>query len=366
MNYIQPATTYSKGVKNDINVFGDTFTKKTNQEMAGGDPQYINPEVFFNRINQLVFKSQKALNQTTAGDIFDYGKIDPSGNPLPAGTSPIPELGLNLKPDFFVSYYSQLNEVMSKITDSSFKMTQSERQRILPYERIGVEGGEVVRQKGLFGVPYADEVSTARDISLAELVYYVNDKKLATKELENIHSSIVESIKKSDIMKNHFLPYMTKAAYDANMSTDQAAKYYNDWVSGFADSLLFTRNNPHVTMGTNVGYALHKKIKNDGTAKTFTDGLRDFGMPETADIIMNLQQGFIKKYKQDAQMNPEISDFDLFTQLDEVWRSTRIKPEDIKNITPEYDDISDVTGLSTSQNYVGESITIDGKKIGGF
>ena len=99
------------------------------------------------------------------------------------------------------------NEVMSKITDSSFKMTQSERQKILPYERIGVEGGEVVRQKGLFGVPYADEVSAARDISLAELVYYVNDKKLATKELENIHSSIVESIKKSDIMKNHFLPY---------------------------------------------------------------------------------------------------------------------------------------------------------------
>jgi len=161
---------------------------------------------------------------------------------------------------------------------------------------------------------------------------------------------------------------MTQAAYDANMSTDQATKYYSDWVDGFADALLFSRNSPHVTMGTNVRYAQLKEVFNNNLAKTFTDGLTDFGMSGTADVIREVQRNFIKKYMADTQMDTEeLTEFDLFGKLDDVWRSTRIKPEEIQNITPLLDDVSDVSGLSNSQNYITmQNLMIDGKKIGGY
>ena len=121
-------------------------------------------------------------------------------------------------------------------------------------------------------------------------------------------------------------------------------------------------------MGTNVRYAQLKEVFNNNLAKTFTDGLTDFGMSGTADVIREVQRNFIKKYMADTQMDTEeLTEFDLFGKLDDVWRSTRIKPEEIQNITPLLDDVSDVSGLSNSQNYITmQNLMIDGKKIGGY
>jgi len=186
----------------------------------------------------------------------------------------------------------------------------------------------------------------------------------------------------SNVMKNSFYPQMKKAIIKYGMDPDQADKYYNDWINGFADALLFSRHNAHVTMGTNVEYAKLKKINGKNLSKfekTFTRGLGEFGMKETANIISNIQQTFITKYLENIEkttgkklgVDEDLVDnelFDLFTQLDNVWQDTRIKPEEIVNVTPLYDDIGvNLTGMSKSNNYVQmQGLMIDGKKIGGF
>ena len=360
---VTPMTASGPGTKSEVPIFSTQFFQKSPQELAGGKTQIINPETFFNRINRLVFKHDKNPYSITGGDIFEYGTAKKF-----LGSDPVPQLGLNIQPDFFNAYLANINEAMARITDSSIEMSLSERKKSLPYERIGLGVGDIVREKGIFYGHKPGKVQTARDISLAELIYYVEDKQSATKSIENTHASLVESIKSSDIMKNRFLPMMTQAAYDANMSTDQATKYYSDWVDGFADALLFSRNSPHVTMGTNVRYAQLKEVFNNNLAKTFTDGLTDFGMSGTADVIREVQRNFIKKYMADTQMDTEeLTEFDLFGKLDNVWRSTRIKPEEIQNITPLLDDVSDVSALSNSKNYITmQNLMIDGKKIGGY
>jgi len=368
--------------KDIIPIFDTTFKSKLPEELAGGLPQIIKPEIFFERINSLAFKRDPS-SSPTIGDIFETGKKDQI-----TGTSPIPQLGLNIEPDFFNSYLATINEVMADITGTSFEMNLPSRQKKLPYERISIKNNQIenVNQKGIFGTTSKGETYTGKDISLAELIYYMSDKQSATKSLEDIHANLAESIKTSNVMKNSFYPEMQKAILKYGMDSNQADKYYNDWINGFADALLFTRHNAHVTMGTNVEYAKLKKINGKNLSKfekTFTRGLGEFGMKETANIISNIQQTFITKYLDNIEkttgkklggvedVDEDLLDnelFDLFTQLDNVWQDTRIKPEEIVNVTPLYDDIGvNLTGMSKSNNYVQmQGLMIDGKKIGGF
>jgi len=364
--------------KDIVPIFGSTFKTKFPSELAGGKPQIIKPEIFFERINNLTFY-QDASSSATIGDIFETGRAGQT-----TGTSPIPQLGLNIEPDFFNSYLATINEVMADITGASFEMNLPSRQKKLPYERINIRSGAIenVNQKGIFGTTPSGETYTGRDVSLAELIYYMSDKQSATKSLEDIHANLVESIKVSNIMKNSFYPQMKKASLKYNMTSSQADKYYNDWINGFADALLFSRHNAHVTMGTNVKYTELKKVAGKDSSKfykTFTRGLREFDMKETADVITNIQQTFITKYLENIEkttgkklgVDEDLVDnelFDLFTQLDNVWQDTRIKPEEIVNVTPLYDDKGiNLTGMSKSNNYMQmEGLKIDGKKFGGF
>ena len=355
-----------QGGKSKKAVFGAPFFTKGFQELSGGKPEIINPETFFDQINQLAFKYETNIFSPEAGDIFAYGK-----SKTMSGSSPEPELGLNMQPDFFNAYLSSINEVMAKITESSYKMSLGERKRNFPFERANLGANKaVIGGYGPFGGIKPSYINDSRTLSLSELVYSTTDKNTATKSLEKLHADLVNSIKTSTVMKNRFAPKMAQAAYDANMSTSQVSKYYNDWLNAFADSLLFSRFDPHVIMGTNVRYAQIKEVGQSGlTAKTFADGLKDFGLEETANIIANQQQLFLKNYlgtMKDAGKN--LSELELFNELDNIWKSTRIKPDEIQNATPAFDEMGDVTALSESQNYrdAFNLLTIDGKKYGGY
>ena len=63
-----------------------------------------------------------------------------------------------------------------------------------------------------------------------------------------------------------------------------------------------------------------------------------------------------------------LSELELLNELDNVYKSTRIKPEEIQNVTPEFGDKGEVTALSATENYRDAIylLTIDGKKYGGY
>ena len=342
--------------KTTSDIFGQEFISET---------AVVDPQTFFDKINQLAFKYDPNIFSPEAGDVFAHGK-----SKTVSGSSPEPKLGLNMNPDFFNEYLSTISEVMAKITESSHRMTLGQRKKSLPYERAVIGAQEaVITGHGPFGWIKTDYTNKTRNFSLSELVYSMTDKNTATQSLEKLHANLVESIKSSSVMKDKFYPMMVKATTDANMNPKQIDKYYEDWVNGFADALLFSRHNPHVIMGTNVKYAKMKLGQSGSTTKSFTEGLRDFGLEETALLIQAQQQSFLKHYLEtmkDAGKN--LSELELLNELDNVYKSTRIKPEEIQNVTPEFGDKGEVTALSATENYRDAIylLTIDGKKYGGY
>ena len=347
--------------KDEVSLFS-RFTEKTPKEIATGSRHRVSPGLVFDQINKLVF------DQGTPGitPIDDMGNIFAPKNMTDG--SPTPKLSLNLEPDFFTTYLAKANEAFSSITEYSFKMSAAERRKRLPYERIGLDPTDIVKKKGTFYGYKPGEVNNNRKVSLSELVYYLADKQSATKTIEELHANIVDSIKKSKVMRENFIPQFDKAARDANLNSFQADKYYENWVSGFADSLLFSRFDPHVIIGSNIRYAELKELGVDSNElKHFTQGLSDFGMPETADIIYSVQNTFLKKYVKDSQMNPEaVNEFELLEKIDNIWRDTQIKLEEIENVTPLFNDVNQVSGLSAGQNYIDPvGLKIDKEKYFG-
>lgn len=372
----------------DVKIFSDPFYMKTATEIKTGQVKVANKETFYKKINQLAFESERNtfnLGQRP-GNIFYRGQIDAEGNPVPGndpnlgpGSDPVRAAGLNFNPDFFQHYLSQINEVMARITGESHKMTMKQRMNSFPFTRTNLPThSQVVASDGkgptknLFGRYIAEDVNVNRKVSMADLILSLGDKDEAVEILEDLKQNLITSIRKSNVMKSDFGPEIQKAAVKANMTADQSTRYMDNWIDGLADAILYTKNNPHVTLGTNVSYSQMKSFYTNDykRLKTFADGLSQFGLNETADIVRNFQETFLTRFLGDLQID-ELDQGSLMTAIDNIYRTTKFKLEEINNPTAIITD--GVTGgggypspLSLQKNYLNKTgIKIGGKTYGG-
>jgi hypothetical protein len=152
------------------------------------------------------------------------------------------------------------------------------------------------------------------------------------------------------------------------MTADQSTRYMDNWIDGLADAILYTKNNPHVTLGTNVSYSQMKSFHmNDyKRLKTFADGLSQFGLNETADVVRNFQEDFLTRFLGDLQID-ELDQGSLMTAIDNIYRTTKFKLEETFNPTAIITDTDgNISPLSLQKNYLNKTgIKIGGKTYGG-
>jgi hypothetical protein len=368
----------------DVKIFSDPFYMKTATEIKTGQVKVANKETFYKKINQLAFESERNtfnLGQRP-GNIFYRGQIDAEGNPVPGndpnfgpGSDPVRAAGLNFNPDFFQHYLSQINEVMARITGESHKMTMKQRMNSFPFTRTNLPThSQVVKSDGkgeiknLFGRYIAEDVNVSRKVSVADLILSLGNKNEAVDILDDLKQDLVTSIRQSNVMKGYFGPEIQKAAVKANMTADQSTRYMDNWIDGLADAILYTKNNPHVTLGTNVSYSQMKSFHmNDyKRLKTFADGLSQFGLNETADVVRNFQEDFLTRFLGDLQID-ELDQGSLMTAIDNIYRTTKFKLEETFNPTAIITDTDgNISPLSLQKNYLNKTgIKIGGKTYGG-
>jgi hypothetical protein len=368
----------------DVKIFSDPFYMKTATEIKTGQVKVANKETFYKKINQLAFESERNtfnLGQRP-GNIFYRGQIDAEGNPVPGndpnfgpGSDPVRAAGLNFNPDFFQHYLSQINEVMARITGESHKMTMKQRMNSFPFTRTNLPThSQVVKSDGkgeiknLFGRYIAEDVNVSRKVSMADLILSLGNKDEAVDILDDLKQNLVTSIRQSNVMKGYFGPEIQKAAVKANMTADQSTRYMDNWIDGLADAILYTKNNPHVTLGTNVSYSQMKSFHmNDyKRLKTFADGLSQFGLNETADVVRNFQEDFLTRFLGDLQID-ELDQGSLMTAIDNIYRTTKFKLEETFNPTAIITDTDgNISPLSLQKNYLNKTgIKIGGKTYGG-
>jgi hypothetical protein len=368
----------------DVKIFSDPFYMKTATEIKTGQVKVANKETFYKKINQLAFESERNtfnLGQRP-GNIFYRGQIDAEGNPVPGndpnfgpGSDPVRAAGLNFNPDFFQHYLSQINEVMARITGESHKMTMKQRMNSFPFTRTNLPThSHVVKSDGkgeiknLFGRYIAEDVNVSRKVSVADLILSLGNKNEAVDILDDLKQDLVTSIRQSNVMKGYFGPEIQKAAVKANMTADQSTRYMDNWIDGLADAILYTKNNPHVTLGTNVSYSQMKSFHmNDyKRLKTFADGLSQFGLNETADVVRNFQEDFLTRFLGDLQID-ELDQGSLMTAIDNIYRTTKFKLEETFNPTAIITDTDgNISPLSLQKNYLNKTgIKIGGKTYGG-
>ena len=267
---------------------------------------------------------------------------------------------------------------MARITGESHKMTLKQRKKSFPFTRTNLPThSQVVASDGkgptkdLFGRYIAEDVNVSRKVSIADLILSL-DKGEAVDILDDLKQNLVTSIRQSNVMKGYFGPEIQKAAVKANMTADQSTRYMDNWIDGLAEAILYTKNNPHVTLGTNVSYSQMKSFNmNDyKRLKTFADGLSQFGLNETADVVRNFQEAFLTRFLGDLQID-ELDQGSLMTAIDNIYRTTKFKLEETFNPTAVITD--GVTGsaglpspLSLQKNYLNKTgIKIGGKTYGG-
>jgi hypothetical protein len=100
--------------------------------------------------------------------------------------------------------------------------------------------------------------------------------------------------------------------------------------------------------------------------KTFADGLSQFGLNETADVVRNFQEDFLTRFLGDLQID-ELDQGSLMTAIDNIYRTTKFKLEETFNPTAIITDTDgNISPLSLQKNYLNKTgIKIGGKTYGG-